>query len=274
MAQSLGEILKQARREQKLTQTTVAEGICSQAMLSAIENNRYTPNAELLIALCQRLSIELGRLSLAQNYAIGSSATYNSEIEKLCNQHRYPELLAFLKRREVLAAIQSAAQTQAYYYYLGVATYQTTTPSDLVQVTQYLQLSLASATAATPVLTHLTEVTLAFVFARHQLSKQALDFLDRALKDSDSLPFEPNVTVIYYLAALTRFELKHDLKSMAAAAQGLDTAAKNDSHYLLANLYYLLAVLAQRNEKHAEEETAAQRAQIFAELFHEQIYRP
>lgn len=62
MATELGTILKHTRQSQRLTQKQLADGICSQSMLSAIEQNQYTPNAQLLIALCQRLNISLDEL--------------------------------------------------------------------------------------------------------------------------------------------------------------------------------------------------------------------
>lgn len=128
MAETLGSILKRARMARHLTQQVVADDICSQPMLSAIENGRYTPNTDLLIALCQRLGIDLNSLQLADNYAVGTATQFNQTVEKLCNQHQYTDLLKFLKQDDVISAIQSDTQTQAYYYYLSVATFQASDP--------------------------------------------------------------------------------------------------------------------------------------------------
>ena len=109
MAETLGSILKRARMARHLTQQVVADDICSQPMLSAIENGRYTPNADLLIALCQRLGIDLNSLQLADNYAVGTATQFNQTVEKLCNQHQYTDLLKFLKQDDVISAIPDAS---------------------------------------------------------------------------------------------------------------------------------------------------------------------
>lgn len=164
MAETLGSILKRARMARHLTQQAVADDICSQPMLSAIENGRYTPNADLLIALCQRLGIDLNSLQLADNYAVGTATQFNQTVEKLCNQHQYTDLLKFLKQDDVISAIQSDTQTQAYYYYLSVATFQASDSPDLAQIKQILKLALASAPESQSILTRLIQVTLSAGF--------------------------------------------------------------------------------------------------------------
>ena len=67
---TLGTALKQARKAQQLNQKQAARGICAQSMLSAIENDRYVPNARLLLALCQRLGVAVSTLSLADDFEL------------------------------------------------------------------------------------------------------------------------------------------------------------------------------------------------------------
>ena len=274
MAETLGSILKRARMARHLTQQVVADDICSQPLPSAIENGRYTPNADLLIALCQRLGIDLNSLQLADNYAVGTATQFNQTVEKLCNQHQYTDLLKFLKQDDVISAIQSDTQTQAYYYYLSVATFQASDSPDLAQIKQILKLALASAPESQSILTRLIQITLALVSALGRHADQATKWLAKATEQIDQTPFEPNVTVIYYLSALTQFNLGQDVKSAASAARGLEVAAAHDSHYLFANVYYLLAILAHRNDQADKQQLAEQRSVTFSELFKEPVYKP
>jgi len=135
MSTYLGPALKQARQAQHLSQQTVAAGICAQSMLSAIEHNHYVPNADLLIKLCQRLNLSLDALSLADNYAISQKPDFNQRLVTLCNAHAYTQLADFLAQPAVLDQVSTAAQTQAYYYYLGVAQFQTKQALTTVQQT-------------------------------------------------------------------------------------------------------------------------------------------
>lgn len=115
----LGSTLKKIRKQQGLSQKEVCEDICAQSMLSAIEHDRYVPNAELLIKLCQRLSVSLDAFSLADNFDISAVQRFNQTIETLCNGHEYQKLKAFLLAPATVEQVETATQTQAYYYYLG-----------------------------------------------------------------------------------------------------------------------------------------------------------
>jgi len=121
----LGITLKTIRKQQGLSQKEVCRGICAQSMLSAIENNQYTPNAELLIQLCKRLSISLSVFSLADNFDISSNDQFNHTVDELCNHHEYVKLKSFLLSQSTLNHIETSEQTQAYYYYLGVSQFHT-----------------------------------------------------------------------------------------------------------------------------------------------------
>lgn len=54
---SVGDKIKQERKKQGMTQKALCEGICSQAEISKIENNRNSPTIDLLQQICRRLRI-------------------------------------------------------------------------------------------------------------------------------------------------------------------------------------------------------------------------
>ncbi|GEM02347.1 Helix-turn-helix [Halolactibacillus halophilus] len=51
-----------ARKDQGLSQSELAEGICTQATLSRFENNGHIPNLKILIKLCNRINLPLSEL--------------------------------------------------------------------------------------------------------------------------------------------------------------------------------------------------------------------
>lgn len=93
---NLGTVLKELRKKRGMTQKQLAEGICAQSMLSAIENDVYIPNAILLVNLAKRLKVDLNEISLATNFEISANEEFNQNVNKLCNSHQYIELLEFL----------------------------------------------------------------------------------------------------------------------------------------------------------------------------------
>jgi len=270
MANSLGITLKEARLAQHLSQRAVAQDICAQSMLSAVENGQYTPNAELLIQLCQRLHISLSQISLAQDFAVSSRSRFNTQVSELCNQHRYHELRTYLNSEAVLSAIDTADQTQAYYYYLGVTDFQL---GSLTVAQQNFRLALASAGTKRPTaLTRLCYGSLALVAAHEGKTQTTITAIQAALAYLDETPYEENLNVLFYLAAYATEKLG-DLSTAATyLSQGIAYAGDHNSHFMLANDYHLLAILSARAAKNGEELMATQYETMLTTLFHEKVY--
>lgn len=271
---AMGSVLKQARLDAGLTQAETAEDICSQAMLSAIENDQYTPSATLLIALCQRLGLSLDAIALANNFAIGQEPQFNKKVAALCNAHQYKELLRFLNQDAVIDSIADGAETQAYYYYLAVAQFQGAQDWDDAQ--QNLQLSLASATRTKvpPVLTRLAKISAAYiaVLKSQQVTPSIQADIDAALKGIDRAKYDENLNIIFYLAALIYYHDRQYTESAKLLARGIQFTTSHNSHYMLANAYYLLAKIATQLGKKDQAQDAQQRSALFSELFGEQVF--
>lgn len=271
MSTTIGSILKQTRKAQGLTQQVVASGICSQAMLSAIEHDKYIPNVALTLALCQRLGLSLETLSLAENYAISQTPDLNAKLDHLCNSHQYKALLAFLQDPATLATITTSTQTEAYYYYLSIAEYQTHNESAMT----HIKLALAQHVAGTPLtaLDRLCFATKAVLeVAANQTTDANHDFAT-AFQQLETTPYVPNLNILFYLHALTAYQAGDYLTCAKRIQAGIDFATAHGSHYMLANDYYLLAEAAQKLADVDTQREASQRAAIFKDLFGVQIFR-
>ncbi|WP_367294998.1 helix-turn-helix domain-containing protein [Levilactobacillus yonginensis] len=267
---SLGTTLKQVRQQQHRSQKNIATGICAQSMLSAIENDHYTPNAKLLLALCHRLGISLDEISLATDFAISGDDALNTRMQELCNQHRYQELHDFLTDSITLAAVTTGEQTQAYYYYLGVA--ELHIDAQLTHAAQNLKFAAAMAedhTATT--LTRLATASLATVLAKQRQSGQVAQLIDQALVNLDQRPYEENQNIIFYLAALAAYFLGKPQVASQRLLTGISFTTEHQSHYMLANYYRLLAEIANQAGKANKAEDARQKQQFLTELFHEKV---
>lgn len=51
--------LKNRRKELKMSQKELAEGICKQGQISRLESGEYTPGADFLYALSRRLKVSM-----------------------------------------------------------------------------------------------------------------------------------------------------------------------------------------------------------------------
>lgn len=267
---SLGTTLKQVRQQQGRSQKDVAAGICAQSMLSAIENDHYTPNARLLLALCQRLAISLDEISLANDFAISGDDTLNAHMQQLCDQHRYQALNAFLQLPSTLAAVTTDQQTQAYYYYLGVA--QIHLAEHRGEAEQNLRFATNLGTNKIPTtLTRLALASLATVKAQQHHDHDAIRLVTAALTGLTAITYEENTNIIFYLAALTAYFLHDGQLATQRLLTGIAYITDHNSHYMLANSYRLLAEIAEQAGRANEAQVAQQKQQFLTDLFHEKV---
>ncbi len=267
---NLGTVLKELRKEKGLTQKELAEGVCAQSMLSAIESDVYIPNANLLINLANKLNVDLNEISLVSNYTISKNDDFNQTVDKLCNQHQYKELLAFLQQDNVLNSLDTAAQMQAYYYYLGVSQLQT---GALDEGLASFKLSLAEVNHLhLNTISRLGYLAMGCIDALQNNKTSAIDNIDLAFRNWNEFSYDENQNIIYYLAALIYFKLNDYQNSTAYLVDGISFIAKHDSHYMLANCYFLMARLAQEAHDDDKRLEAHQRKDLFSELYGEKVF--
>lgn len=244
-------------------------------MLSEIENGRYVPNAMILLALSKRLGISLDELSLASDYAVGSSQALNERMAVLCRNHEYRKLLRFLESRTVVDAVGTPAQTQSYFYYLGIAHYQTHQGVHVAR--QAFDMSLASSPVKrhTDALSRLTASAISVMEAAEGRATSARDVARTATAGLDSMPFEENANVIVYLHAYVEYLLGDMLSAAGLASEAIGFITRHDSHYMLANCYALAAQIAlvMHDDADADAEQSRHNAEFLAGLFGEKVYR-
>ncbi|GAY71946.1 helix-turn-helix transcriptional regulator [Lentilactobacillus kosonis] len=140
MSQSLGKNIASERKKLKLTQKQLASGICSQSMISNIEKGNYVPNAILLSEICQRLGISVDRSLLSTYYGIADDKEFSRNVEQMCNNHQYAELIDYMDSSNVIANLSQNEDLQIFYYYYGCGTYQLT--KDAISALRYLNTAL------------------------------------------------------------------------------------------------------------------------------------
>ena len=72
--------LKNRRKELKMSQRELAEGICNQGQISRLENGEFTPGADFLYALSKKLKVSIDYFF---NEQIGEEIDELSEFKKL-----------------------------------------------------------------------------------------------------------------------------------------------------------------------------------------------
>ncbi|WP_119326389.1 helix-turn-helix transcriptional regulator [Companilactobacillus musae] len=268
---NLGDILKETRQQKRLSQLETAEDICSQSTLSEIEHNKYIPNTQLLINLCQRLSIDFDNLSLAENFKIGKEKYFNQKVRSFYKSHDYKTLQAFLNRPTVIETVQTSKQTQAYYFYLSVCALRLEHGFDNAK--ELLKLSLASAghSRKQTTLTRIGNISLAYIYARQGLKTSAYRQISLSLKNIHKTDYEENLNLIFYVAALSYFELSQFDLAIETIEDGIHFTINNGSRFMLINSIYLMANIAnviKQNNAHL----ALRSYDLFNNFIHERTF--
>ncbi|MGD6778517.1 helix-turn-helix transcriptional regulator [Sutcliffiella horikoshii] len=90
----LGEEIKRIRKNKGLTQSDLANGICTQAAISGIESGRTFPSIDILYYLSLRLQVSmdyfLEKITFRQEQYVNDTYSY---IEQLIKQDNFEELL-------------------------------------------------------------------------------------------------------------------------------------------------------------------------------------
>lgn len=269
---NLGDILKETRQRRQLSQLETAENICSQSTLAEIEHNKYIPNTQLLISLCQRLSINFDDLLLAQNFSICKDRYFNQKVRSLYNSRNYQLLKSYLNRPTVTELVETSKQMQAYYFYLAVCDLHLEHNFDSSK--EFLKLSLASTghSRKQTTLTRICNITLAYVYAKQGLRTSAIKQINVALRNLDQITYDENLNIIYFVAALSYLALnKYDL-AIKMVERGINFTRKNNSHFMLLDSIYLMAHITEKIQDSCHKLENVKKYDIFNDFIHERPY--
>jgi len=273
MNNQLGETIKNTRTSQHLSQKELSQDICSQPMLSSIEHGKYMPNAKLLILLCERLNISIATISLSTNYHISDNQKLNNQLSILCNNHHYQQLLDFLNNDDTLDLINSDLQTQAYYYYLGIAKIQTGV--DHNEALNSFKLSLSSHENSTDsnTLTRLTHASIAVIKSISHQPNSVDEEIMLATNKIETINYTENLNIIPYLSACAAAKSSNWTTAVHWINLGITFTTEHNSHYMLANYYFLLAHVSAVTDEQNIKIESEQRSKIFSDLFNEKVFK-
>ena len=244
---ALGKGIKEERKKLGLTQADLAQGICSQALLSHIEAGDYMPAADIFIGIYQKLGISELQANLKNYFPMSQIEKLSQKSEELCRQHQYAELRDFLLIDSTIDAI-SEDGLQAYYYYLGVSQAQL---GQLNEAQENLRLALVDQKKLT-IISRLSWMSLGVISAVNHQEKQVEEYIEAVFQDLEKTSYDENLNVLYYLRAVIYKKLEKNKLALMTLEKGIQFISEHNSHYMLANFYYLAALLVENDKSSAE----------------------
>lgn len=270
---SLGSIIKGLRIKEHISQKELSNGICTQPLISEIENSRYIPNGIILLKIFKKLNVSLDRITLENDFSISKDKDVNIKLNNLCNNHEYEDMYNLLNKKQTIISITNDFQEQSYYYYLGISLLQAKNDLKNAIINFKLSISLKSNLKESDTLFRLSEISLAYIYSIKNQRKISNDYIYKALNGIDKLDFSSNYNIIFYLAALSKYRLGNYEDSIKIINQLFNFTKINDSHYMLANAYYLLSVVAEKADKDSTSIMANNYHSMLNSLFNEKIFK-
>ena len=121
--EAIGQVLKEFRKEHCMTQKDLSQGICSQSVLSRIENNEEIPNIFVIQQLCHRLGITIDQLMVDFLPEGMFLRKYFNKMFMYLRTAKYLEIRATLEYLEERQLTHLDKDRQQMYFFKGVCAY-------------------------------------------------------------------------------------------------------------------------------------------------------
>ena len=229
-----GDVLKQIRRKRGLSQTALAEGICTQATISLMEKQNRLPKMDILTAICERLNIQTDRI--VENEVSGINDTFNKIIDALTEQE-YATAKELISKVSV-KSLNSDFDKQRYYFLLGMLQIADDKIDDAIFNFELVLTQFATTSAN--IYLAMTTAGMALAYLKRDDQERAIRLTDRAVKLIDNKKLIGSLhqwASINCQIAELYWRLDEPEKAIESAQRGIQLCRERDSLFILDQLY-------------------------------------
>ena len=242
--QTLGEIIKERRLVKGLKQGELAEGICTQATISNLENKSGMPNLSILLAIASKLDIEFSELS---DYALTNvnytTAIFN-QVKQLCATYKHKEAQDLLVKEIDVKKLEKVYEIKKYYYYLGLT--ELIGNKSFTDAHYYFNLVLSDKSEKTIDLIDVLAtngVGIAYVLDSEidkakTYYEKALNQLEELIENFGEIRDSLDITTIYFNSAKFYSQIENYQKAVELCNLGITLQQMNHTNFELDRLFY------------------------------------
>lgn len=235
---AFGEALKELRHDRKMTQGMLAEDICSQSVLSRIENNEEVPNIMVMYQLCDRLDVSIDSVLSHDASFIKQSNELLNQFGKLLSTFDYDALEIFFKKNKLESQLFLESDLQRYYYYMGV--YYYSVKKDNIRAIELFEMSLEfSYRKSKKLLNRVELLTLSYlgrIYVKLNKVEQGLEMLEQSYQGLFFLPESRRhleQATIFFNYADSYVMINEDEKAEDMVNQGIQWERERMSYFLI-----------------------------------------
>ncbi|MDR0921230.1 MAG: helix-turn-helix domain-containing protein [Lactobacillales bacterium] len=249
-----GTVIKEIRKERKMTQKFLCQNICSQSVLSRIENNDEIPNVLVMQQLCDRLGVSLD--SVMRNERVGVKHM-NELFDTMAYYYRKRELrplFDLLQTKDFQQYLHLETDMQRYYYYLGYCKFYLL--NDGSDALRDLEQALEFTYHNSKKLVSNIEIQLLSLIAMVEFSFGNIAVAEKCFRKSleyfYSLPIERThveFTTVFYNYGVLLYETGQFTEAEFQICQGISWARQNESIYYLEDLFLLKSNIYEKTKR-------------------------
>ncbi|WP_379138143.1 helix-turn-helix domain-containing protein [Paenibacillus sp. sgz500958] len=242
MQNRLGEVLAELRKEKKLSQRALAEGICTQALISQIEKGKHLPSIEICYQLSQRLNVSLDYLIDSSRYL---NYTYirelHHQIKKFLRERNYEEIYSIVKIEKTSPNYKDSNFKQFILWQEGICTYYL--KSDYAHSIDLLNKAMELKHTSDLHSEREVEIlhSIGIIHGEEKNNELALKFFERAKKQLSNITYLQNSTIalkIRYSTAIILTRMREYSLSLNHCEEAIKLCSELETSYLLGELYY------------------------------------
>ncbi|WP_042473938.1 helix-turn-helix domain-containing protein [Bacillus ndiopicus] len=240
MNHMISQKIKELRKKKGFTQKELAEGICTQAMVSNFEKGEMIPSSPTLFAIAQRLGVDM-------NYFFNMSSTDSTSfkttdaqniIRKLIHQNDYESAYYIVQNELVQESLLTTEHRQFLLWHKGIC--QWFLHQQLDTAIQTLEEALHADDKQSTEREVAIMNSIAVVYLGAGQFEKSLSYYEKCLlllKKQSSISFTIQIRV--YLGASRAFQHSHKFnEALLLAKQGIQLCTENETLYLLGDLLF------------------------------------
>lgn len=253
----LGDRIKELRKQKKLTQKKLAEGVCTQVTISKIENKNSIPTIRILTKICERLNVQIEDVVVVEDE---SNENYDllKEIGEFIRLYKFDSAEKCLNKLDEGKLI-SKYEKKLFYYYKGFLLSNQSNETEEALSFLNLALLIQSNSQAYQLLDALTTNIVAILYLNKEELERARVYFNKTLEDIEKIDFISesdfeNASKIYYNNAKFYSEVNDYFMALELLEKGIELALEAKLIERLDRLYYEKAFNLAKLNKNVEAE--------------------
>lgn len=242
MEKKLGELIKEFRIINNLSQNDLAKGICTQALISKIEKNETIPSVDIFMKITKRLNVTLDYFLQRLNfYNYDYVQEFYFQVRKLLRERNYEEINTLIEiekknpnKKNIFHKQFLKWQEGICLYYLKNEVNQSLTT--LIEALNLIDRNDGNNERSIEIINSIGVIY--FEDGQYDLSISYFEEAFRLLESSIHIVDKTIHLKVYYNTAKCLTRLKQFTKSNIICENGLNHCLRIDSNYLLGELYY------------------------------------